>query len=238
MLVIIILGGICASFVYAVTSMKNFSFLYRRSECDNCKKSLKWYELVPVLSYFLLKGRCSRCRQKIDISYPICELLVIILYVIPLFLDLGLKDYTLYYLIVTLLIPLSLHDFRTLTIPNHMTLLFLFTGLFLTDLYYVEPLKDLGAILILHIIYTLFSESIGYGDIKLFIVLTLVTPINFFIYAVLMTYIVGGVFIIILTLYRERIVQKVPLVPFLATSLILCFFLYEEFNLIYYGGFL
>src|SRR5699024_6623336 len=174
----------------------------------------------------------------IDTSYPICEILMVILYIIPLFFNLGLKDYTLYYLIVTLMLPMSLYDFRTLTIPNHMNLLFLITGLYLTNLYYVEPLWDIGAILILHLVYFLFSESIGYGDIKLFTVLTLITPINFFIYAFLLTYIVGGLFVIILTLYREKMIQKVPLVPFISTAIILNFFLYEEIDQIYYGGFL
>jgi len=238
MIIMTILGGICASFVYAVTSMKNISFIYRRSECDNCKHKLGWYELIPVLSYFFQKGKCLWCRQKIDTSYPICEILMVILYIIPLFFNLGLKDYTLYYLIVTLMLPMSLYDFRTLTIPNHMNLLFLITGLYLTNLYYVEPLWDIGAILILHLVYFLFSESIGYGDIKLFTVLTLITPINFFIYAFLLTYIVGGLFVIILTLYREKMIQKVPLVPFISTAIILNFFLYEEIDQIYYGGFL
>ncbi|WP_411844169.1 prepilin peptidase [Salinicoccus sp. HZC-1] len=238
MLATIIIGGIIASFLYAVTSMKSIDFIHRRSQCDSCNENLKWYHLIPVISYIFLKGKCSHCKTKIDLSYPLCELLVIILFVIPLFLGLGLADYTLYYLIVALLIPVSFYDFNTLTIPNHMNLLFLFTGLYLTDLHYIEPIRDIFIVLILHLIYILFSESVGYGDIKLFTVLTLITPINFFIYTILLTYIIGGLFVIFINLYKENINNKIPLVPFIANATVLCFFLYEDFNLIYYGGFL
>lgn len=238
MLAVIVIGGVIASFVYAATSMTGTDFLYRRSRCDSCNGDLKWNHLIPVISYLYLKGRCRYCRRKIDISYPLCEFIVIILFVTPLFINLGLSDYTLYYLFVSLLIPISLYDFNTLTIPNHMNLLFLITGLYLTEFYYVEPLRDVFVILVLYLIYFLFSESIGFGDIKLFTVLTLITPINFFIYVILLTYIIGGLFVILTNLYKEYRNEKLPLVPFIANASILCFFLYEEFNLIYYGGFL
>lgn len=238
MLALILTGGIIASFIYAATSMENIKFMFRRSQCDRCKGNLRWHHLLPVVSFLLLQGRCKFCRKKIDISYPLCEIIVIILFVLPLFFDLGLADYTLYYLVVTLLVPVSFYDFNTLTIPNHMSLLFLVTGLYLTELYYIEPVRDFSIILLLHLVYFLFSESIGYGDIKLFTVLTLISPVNFFIYTVLLTYIIGGLFVIVINLYKEYKNQKIPLVPFISTAAVLCFFLYEEFNLIYYGGFL
>ncbi|AKG73868.1 prepilin peptidase [Salinicoccus halodurans] len=238
MLAIIMLGGVIASFLYAATSMKNINFIYRRSQCDSCNGNLRWHHLIPVISYLLLRGRCKYCRRKIDLSYPMCEIIVIVLFVMPLFFDLGLSDYTLYYLLVSLLVPLSFYDFNTLTIPNHMNLLFLFTGLYLTDLYYIEPVRDIIVILILHVIYILFSDSIGYGDIKLFTVITLITPVNFFIYTILLTYIIGGLFVIMINLYKEHKNEKIPLVPFIANAAVLCFFLYEDFNQIYYGGFL
>lgn len=88
MLTTIIIGGIIASFLYAVTSMKSINFIYRRSKCDSCNENLKWYHLIPVISYLSLRGKCAHCKNRIDHSYPLCELLVIILFVIPLFLDL------------------------------------------------------------------------------------------------------------------------------------------------------
>lgn len=119
-----------------------------------------------------------------------------------------------------------------------MNLIFLFTGLYLTELSYVDVKEDILIILILHLFYFLFSDYIGYGDIKLFTVITLITPVNFFIYTILLTYIIGGVFIFVLHLYRSNIPNKIPLVPFITNALILSFLLYEEMNQIYFGGFL
>lgn len=46
-----------------------------RSHCPHCKKTLRWFELVPLLSFLLQSGRCRRCRARLSIQYPIIELL-------------------------------------------------------------------------------------------------------------------------------------------------------------------
>ncbi|WP_434122265.1 prepilin peptidase [Salinicoccus roseus] len=235
---IILFGGICASFLVAVTEAKHFNILYRRSRCDACNQTLKWWELIPIASFILLKGKCSSCKSKIDMGSFICEILLILFYLLPIFYNLSLKDLTLYYLMVTILTPVALNDFKTFTIPNHMSLIFLLTGLFLTDLQYIEPLKDIVIIVIIHLFYLLFSDSVGYGDIKLFTVITLITPVNFFVYTILLTYIIGGLFIIILHFYKGDMPRKIPLVPFITNAIVLSFILYEEINTIYFGGFL
>ncbi|TVT29303.1 prepilin peptidase [Salinicoccus cyprini] len=238
MIWIMIFGGILASFIYALACAENSDFLYRRSRCDSCRHTLNWPELIPLVSFLALKGKCLHCHSKIDRGTFLCELLLVFFYILPVFYDLSLKDFTLYYLVITLLIPISLNDIKTYKIPDHMNLLFLFTGLYLTELSYLNIWEDIVIILILHLFYYLFSESIGYGDIKLFTVITLITPVNFFIYTILMTYIIGGLFIIILHLYKNKIPSKIPLVPFITNALILSFLLYEEMNQIYFGGFL
>jgi len=238
MTILILFGGVFASFIFALTSAKNSSFLFRRSRCDSCMRPLKWYELFPVLSFIFLKGRCLTCKTKIPVSYFAVEVLMILLFICPVFIELGLKDLTLYYLIILFLIPLSIYDFETFTIPNHINLIFLFSGLYLTDLQYIEIAGDLAAIMILHLFYFLFYGSVGYGDIKLFTILTLLTPLNFFLYIVMFTYLIGGLFVLIINLYRNNRVDKVPLVPFITNGALIVFYLYDDIHLIYTGGFL
>ncbi len=48
--------------------------LWGFSKCDHCQKNLKWFDNIPVLSFFLLSGKCRFCRKKISIQYPIVEL--------------------------------------------------------------------------------------------------------------------------------------------------------------------
>lgn len=50
------------------------SFLHGRSECPSCKKKLTFFELIPVVSFIFLKGRCRRCRARISWQYPLVEL--------------------------------------------------------------------------------------------------------------------------------------------------------------------
>ena len=59
-----------------------------RSRCPYCQKQLNWYELIPVLSFIIQKGRCRSCHQKISFQYPIVEILSGLIFV---FVPLRLK---------------------------------------------------------------------------------------------------------------------------------------------------
>ena len=51
------------------------SILWPPSHCPNCNTRIKWYENIPILSYILLKGKCSNCEKNIALRYPIVEIL-------------------------------------------------------------------------------------------------------------------------------------------------------------------
>ena len=51
------------------------SILFPPSHCPHCNQRLRFWELIPVLSYLLLRGQCARCHQPIHIRYPLVELL-------------------------------------------------------------------------------------------------------------------------------------------------------------------
>ena len=237
MSLIIIAGGLVASFLYALTQSDSISFLTRRSRCDSCLKNLKVTDLIPVISYLKNRGRCSHCSKPVAMNYLIVEVLTILLFVMPLIVPLSYDNMLLYYLLVSILIPLSIYDFDTLFIPVHMLMLLFVSGLYLTGFEYMDVRIDFLTVVILHIFYMLFKEKIGYGDIQLFSVLAVITPFDFFIFTFLFTYIIGGISIIILDLFQTSRITKVPLVPFIAASLITTFYLYADFIDIYYGGF-
>ena len=70
----LIIGLVLGSFVKALSdrSLKNKSF-WGRSYCPHCKHSLRWYDLFPVFSYLILKGKCRYCHKKIGIEYLLVE---------------------------------------------------------------------------------------------------------------------------------------------------------------------
>lgn len=57
------------------------SVLRPRSACPKCGHRLRWYENVPVISYLALRGRCSSCRKRISVVYPLVELTVGLIWV-------------------------------------------------------------------------------------------------------------------------------------------------------------
>ena len=83
-LIFFILGCIMASFGNVVISrgIKDESIIYPRSYCDNCGKTLKWFNLIPLISYILQFGKCNYCKEKISIKYSIFELVNGIIYMI------------------------------------------------------------------------------------------------------------------------------------------------------------
>ena len=77
-IIIFIFGSIMGSFlnVLAVRLSNNESIIYPRSHCHNCNHKLKWYELIPIISYIIQKGKSRCCHTRIPISYLIVEIKV------------------------------------------------------------------------------------------------------------------------------------------------------------------
>lgn len=69
-----LIGALLGSFVKVLAdrSLGSKSF-WGRSYCEACKKTLRWYDLFPILSYLFLKGQCRYCHQKISIEYLLVE---------------------------------------------------------------------------------------------------------------------------------------------------------------------
>lgn len=70
-----IIGLFCGSFLNILIDRlpKGEDVIWGRSHCDYCKKKLRWYELVPIISYVVQYGRCRRCRKHISFQYPTIE---------------------------------------------------------------------------------------------------------------------------------------------------------------------
>ena len=77
-----IFGGIVGSFLNVVILRlpdPNQSIVFPASHCPKCAAALHWYENIPVLSYLMLRGRCSHCRVSISLQYPVVELMMALL---------------------------------------------------------------------------------------------------------------------------------------------------------------
>lgn len=76
------LAGLCFGSFANVLILRSRSgeSLWLRSRCPNCHKEIRWYDLAPVLSFFMLGGRCRYCGGSISLQYPAIELLCAVLF--------------------------------------------------------------------------------------------------------------------------------------------------------------
>lgn len=165
--------GIClGSFtkVIADRSLTNKS-LWGRSYCENCKHKLAWYDLFPVFSYLILRGKCSHCHAKFSPEYLLVEILMGLLVagvfakVIPSqFLELNLVSWgvvslslLMYLTIVVVLFAVFMTDFKTGYIPDRIThpgtwflfILQIITAIYNIILFYLSlKFSDLGKYLL------------------------------------------------------------------------------------------
>jgi leader peptidase (prepilin peptidase)/N-methyltransferase len=131
-------------------SVFDFKNLKGRSHCPHCKKVLRWFELVPVLSFFIQFGRCRSCQNRLSFQYPIVEFVAGLIF---LFLPLALNDfygvrfsafinlsapYWYYFLILGWLavfciwLVIAFIDFRHYIIPNELNIALAVLGLIIT----------------------------------------------------------------------------------------------------------
>ena len=142
------------------------------SHCVRCGKKLKWYELIPIISFLALRGRCSNCKSPISAQYPIIEALNGLLWLLIVFI-LGFTPYAmLACLLASSLIVLSIIDIRTREIPAGINIFILILGIAATILdlrNFMPHLIGLFAIsLPLYLILLItHGRGIGGGDIKL-----------------------------------------------------------------------
>lgn len=142
------------------------------SHCMTCGYELHWYDLVPVFSYIILRGRCRKCGAKLSLQYPLVEGMNGALYVI-IFLANGWHFLSaVYCLLTSALIVLSVIDWRTFEIPDRINVFIAVLGVITVildfDHWAVHVIGMFAVSVFLLIVYLVTAGAgIGGGDIKL-----------------------------------------------------------------------
>jgi len=98
------------------------SFVRGRSHCPRCRHVLAWYDLVPVVSFFLLGRRCRHCQARISWQYPAVELATGILFAFGLYFVHGFWPLLIYFAAVTFFTALWVYDATTYLVPDQISL--------------------------------------------------------------------------------------------------------------------
>lgn len=140
-ILIFVLGSIIGSFLNTVIFRFHTgeSVFKTRSRCFNCGKKLRWYELIPIVSFAIQKGKCRGCGSKISWQYPLVEiatgLLFLLIFNFQFPISKIITGYALlvtgyYFIIFSLLIIIAVYDLRHQIIPNKIVYLFDILALF------------------------------------------------------------------------------------------------------------
>lgn len=143
LIIVFIFGLVVGSFlnVCIVRLPKGRSIVNPPSHCPKCQERIKWYDNIPVLSFFILRGRCRSCGQKISWRYPIVELMNGMFY-IWIYSEFGLGgEMILVMALCSALIVITFIDLDYQIIPDVITLPGMLAGLILGP-FFMTALSD------------------------------------------------------------------------------------------------
>lgn len=221
------LGASILSFANVVSLRlpKRLNFITSRSCCPFCHHVLHFYDLIPVFSWLLLKGRCRYCHKKISIRYFLIEILGGIL-LVHCFHHYGIQiEMFLSFLLMVILIIIALIDYQIMLIPDSLIIL-----IFVLDIIYLffcHQMKThlIGFFIISIPIYLLnicYKESFGGGDIKLFAVCGLFLGWQSIFIATLIAVFSASLFALFMMMFRRvKVNQYIAFGPFIALGVII-----------------
>lgn len=199
------------------------------STCPNCGHKIRFYENIPVISWFFLRAKCSQCKNAISIRYPLVEALTAFVGFLVA-QHFGVTITTFWVLLLSYaLICLTLIDYDHMLLPDQITLPFLWLGLLININGLIVPLNEavIGAVvgyLSLYSVFWLFKlltgkEGMGFGDFKLLALLGAWAGWKLLAILILMASVVGAVVGISLMVFKNhQREQAIPFGPYLAVA--------------------
>lgn len=226
-----ILGAIIGSFmnVVSVRGTKGEDFVNGRSYCPHCHHLLCAFDLIPILSYLFLRGKCRYCKQPIQIRYFLVELVFFVLF----FLVANLKSPTeiVGYFFCTICMLIALMDIDSFEVDLRLLFILVIIG------FYIRMNVIEETILSMMIGFILYStvygvgkwiwkeEVFGIGDVYYLTALGPFFSPSQILFIGLFSFVIGGGIVIgwLLLLKRNTLHVKIPFAPFISMSALLTY---------------
>ena len=225
--------------VVAYRLIRRQSLFLPRSYCPHCRRTVAWYDNIPLISWILLQGRCRWCRKPISYLYPFIELLSVVLFTL-LWIS-PVSDYFLgYFIFISALVVTIRTDLESMLVSRFVTLYLAPIGALLAYLQLL-PLSASQSILgssvgygMLALIAYLFEyatgrEGMGQGDLDLLACIGgFIGPMGCW-FTLLIASVSGAILgIIYLHTTKQARTTKIPFGPFLAVGALIYIFWQEE----------
>lgn len=256
-LILFIFGLVLGSFfnvcIYRIP--RNKSLIFPPSHCPTCKKRIKIYDNIPILSYILLLGKCRFCKKPISIRYPLVELLTGLLFAAAAF-KFGFSMALLSAIIfISFLIIVSFIDLEHQIAPFRLTipglLLGLLTSLFLPGFILSSFIGMIAGGLFVFLAWLFWryllssllgikqKEGIGWGDLPLTAMIGAFLGWRDLIVAIFAAVVAGVIVGLILRgVKRNKTGQPIPFGPFLAIGGLIGLFFGQKIISLYWNSFL
>ncbi|MFH1827320.1 MAG: prepilin peptidase [bacterium] len=220
-----------------------------RSYCDNCKKQLKSIDLIPILSFLILKGKCRLCKKKINFRYPIVELLTGVLFVLSFIYLPGqvIAIKVLQLALISALIVIFFADLRYRIIPDQMLIFAGIIGFLILliqgsnyQLILFRFVEGLLTALPIFLVYELSKHrAMGFGDVKLAYIIGFIFGLQKGLTALYFAFILGALIGLVLIFMKKKTIKsKVAFGPFIVLGSFLVLFVdkVDLFMLVFFSN--
>ena len=189
---------------------KEENVLWDRSRCDYCKKSLRWHELIPIVSFIAQRGRCLRCHKKLSLQYPLVELVTGIGFAL-------LHAHPTSLIIFCAFLVILIADLKFQIIPDSMVLALAIGVVLRTGLVVPNLVTGVLSALFFYCIWlSTRGKGMGFGDVKLAGVLGLLLGFPMTVFALYIAFLTGATVGVILIIgKRKTLKSKIAFGPFL-----------------------
>lgn len=229
------IGSFLNVIIYRLPKNEN---LLGRSYCENCRKKIYWFDLIPLISFLILKGKCRFCKNNIGSSMPLIELITSLLFVAALFkfppvTILSTLNLVFYLSLLSSLICIFFIDLKHEIIPDKITYFLLFLS-FIFAVFNLSLVNHLlsaffSFLFFLTLYLTTKGKGMGFGDVKLAGVLGLFFGFPKTIVCFYVAFLTGALLGIILIVWRKkRAKDTIAFGPFLVFGAILSLFFGDQ----------
>jgi leader peptidase (prepilin peptidase)/N-methyltransferase len=236
------IGSFLDVLIYRIDDLK--SVLSTRSHCVHCKYQLAWYDLIPLLSFVFLLGKCRECKQKISLQYPAVELGTAILLLL-LFVIYGISwPLAFYSVIFSILIVVFVYDIQKQLIAEELVWTALVISIFSWYFGHFSILSMvLGGLIcggVPALLVVVSREKwMGSGDIKLGLLVGFLVGYPRAMFLIFLAFVLGAIIgLVYMAVKKKGLKDSLPFAPFLISAALITLVIGEPVVRWYLGYFM
>lgn len=230
----VVLGCVIGSFLGVIINRlpRHESIIFTRSHCNHCRKQLKWFELFPILSYLLQRGKCRYCHKNIGMQTFLIETITGVCFFLfaleqagsPTYLTILSFLYGLY--MISSLIAIFFIDYDYSIIPDAIiypgiVISFVYLGATSFPLFIQNITTAFITFMFFFFLFVLTrGKGMGFGDVKFSFLLGLFLGFPHIIFALYVAFLTGAAVAFILILAKKKKFRgaTIPFGPFLSVG--------------------